>query len=138
LRYDITFIHSNADERSVRVVMTAAATGTGSVVLSVPAWTLGAFTSRAQSADLLGRLRARRDRSPRLGGETELDGSAVTVVSVMQGSSAASAGVKRGAEALRRGGALKFANDVSIEADPVASPKAIRIRNGILKAPTGG
>jgi predicted metalloprotease with PDZ domain len=46
--------------------------------------------------------------------------------------------VRRGAETLVLPGKLQFApGDVVIEADPMAKPKAVRIRNGILKGVTG-
>lgn len=119
-------------------------------------------------------LRARRDRVPRLGVVTQMDGDAIAVVSVQEGSSAAAAGVKpgdilisvgdiavndqqfgarmrakygasvegsplqiklrRGPDTLTLAGHLQFAaGDVVVEADPSAKPKAVRIREGILK-----
>jgi S1-C subfamily serine protease len=119
-------------------------------------------------------MRARRDRVPRLGVVTQMDGDAIVVVNVQEGSAAAAAGVKagdvlisvgdipvedqqfgakmrakygasiegaplpiklrRGPDALTLAGHLQFApGDVVVEADPLAKPKAVRIRNGILK-----
>jgi predicted metalloprotease with PDZ domain len=46
--------------------------------------------------------------------------------------------VRRGAETVMLAGKLQFAaGDVVLEADPLAKPKAVRIRNGILKGTTG-
>jgi predicted metalloprotease with PDZ domain len=46
--------------------------------------------------------------------------------------------VRRGGETVVLAGKLQFApGDVVIEADPAANPKAVRIRNGILKGTTG-
>jgi S1-C subfamily serine protease len=46
--------------------------------------------------------------------------------------------VRRGAETVLLAGKLQFAaGDVVLEADPLAKPKAVRIRNGILKGTTG-
>jgi predicted metalloprotease with PDZ domain len=46
--------------------------------------------------------------------------------------------VRRGTETLTLSGALQFApGDVAIEPDPAASPKAVRIRDGILKGIVG-
>jgi predicted metalloprotease with PDZ domain len=46
--------------------------------------------------------------------------------------------VRRGADTVVLAGKLQFApGDVMIEADPTAKPKAVRIRNGILKGATG-
>jgi len=46
--------------------------------------------------------------------------------------------VRRGAETVILPGKLQFApGDVVIEADPAAKPKAVKIRNGILKGTTG-
>ncbi|MGE5100609.1 MAG: PDZ domain-containing protein [Deltaproteobacteria bacterium] len=46
--------------------------------------------------------------------------------------------VRRGADTVTLPGKLQFApGDVMIEADPAAKPKAVRIRNGILKGTTG-
>jgi predicted metalloprotease with PDZ domain len=119
-------------------------------------------------------LRTRRDRVPRLGVVTQMDGDAIVVVNVQEGSAAAAAGVRpgdalisvgdiavedqqfgakmrakygasmegsplpiklrRGADTLTLAARLQFApGDVTVEPDPQASPKAIRIRDGILK-----
>jgi predicted metalloprotease with PDZ domain len=46
--------------------------------------------------------------------------------------------VRRGADTVVLPGKLQFApGDVMVEADPAAKPKAVRIRNGILKGATG-
>lgn len=46
--------------------------------------------------------------------------------------------VRRGTEELTLTAKLQFApGDVTLEADPAATPKAVRIRNGILKGTTG-
>jgi predicted metalloprotease with PDZ domain len=46
--------------------------------------------------------------------------------------------VRRGAETITLAGKLQFAaGDIVVEADPAAKPKAVRIRNGILKGTTG-
>ncbi|HEY4218176.1 MAG TPA: PDZ domain-containing protein [Gemmatimonadaceae bacterium] len=119
-------------------------------------------------------LRAHRDQVPRLGVVTQMQGDAIIVVNVQEGSSAAAAGVKagdllisvgdipvedqqfgakmrakygasmegspldiklrRGTDTLTLDGHLRFApGDVMVEPDPNATPKAIRIRDGILK-----
>ncbi|HEY5061247.1 MAG TPA: PDZ domain-containing protein, partial [Gemmatimonadaceae bacterium] len=124
-------------------------------------------------------LRARRDRVPRLGVVTQMDGDAIIVVNVQDGSSAALSGVRvgdvllsvgdigvmdqqfgaklrakygassegsplqikvrRGAETLTLAGKLQFAaGDAVVEPDPAATPRALRIRDGILKGTTGG
>ena len=46
--------------------------------------------------------------------------------------------VRRGAETLTLPGKLRFGpGDTMVEADPAATPKAARIRDGILKGTTG-
>jgi S1-C subfamily serine protease len=46
--------------------------------------------------------------------------------------------VRRGADMVVLAGKLQFAaGDVVVEADPAAKPKAVKIRNGILKGTTG-
>jgi predicted metalloprotease with PDZ domain len=46
--------------------------------------------------------------------------------------------VRRGADTVVLAGKLQFAaGDVVVEADPAAKPKAVKIRNGILKGTTG-
>jgi S1-C subfamily serine protease len=46
--------------------------------------------------------------------------------------------IRRGADTLVLAGKLQFAaGDVVLEADPAAKPKAVKIRNGILKGTTG-
>jgi S1-C subfamily serine protease len=46
--------------------------------------------------------------------------------------------VRRAGETITLAGKLQFGpGDVTIEPDPAASPKAVRIRNGILKGTTG-
>ena len=46
--------------------------------------------------------------------------------------------VRRGGETITLAGKLQFGpGDLTIEPDPAASPKAVRIRNGILKGTTG-
>jgi hypothetical protein len=46
--------------------------------------------------------------------------------------------VRRGTETLTLAGKLQFAaGDIVVEANPAASAKAVRIRNGILKGTTG-
>jgi len=123
-------------------------------------------------------LRARQEQVPRLGVLTSMDAEGIVVVNVVDGSSAAAAGVRpgdhlvsvgeipvadqdfgakmreryRGAAAgaplpikIRRGGQelsldgkLQFGpGEIVIEEDPSASPKAVRIRNGILRGTTG-
>lgn len=123
-------------------------------------------------------LRARRDRVPRLGVVTQMDGDAIIVVNVQDGSSAALGGVRvgdvllsvgdigvqdqqfgaklrakygassegsplqirvrRGAATLALPAKLQFAaGDAVVEPDPAAAPKALRIRDGILKGTTG-
>jgi predicted metalloprotease with PDZ domain len=124
-------------------------------------------------------LRARRDRVPRLGVVTQMDGDAIVVVNVQDGSSAALSGVRVGdvllsvgdigvqdqqfgaklrakygassegsplqikvrrrGETLTLAGKLQFApGDAVVEPDPATTPKALRIRDGILKGTTGG
>jgi predicted metalloprotease with PDZ domain len=123
-------------------------------------------------------LRARQERTPRLGVLTQQDASGIVVRDVAEGSTAAAAGVKpgdylvsigeipvddqqfgarmrakygasvegaplsikvrRGTETLTLAGALQFApGDVMIEPDPGAKPKALKIRDGILKGTVG-
>lgn len=43
VRYEVTFTHANGQERSVEVAMTFVPSGTAPVVLSLPAWTPGAY-----------------------------------------------------------------------------------------------
>jgi predicted metalloprotease with PDZ domain len=43
VRYDITFLRANAQQRAVDVTMTFATTGSAAVLLSLPAWTPGAY-----------------------------------------------------------------------------------------------
>jgi predicted metalloprotease with PDZ domain len=43
VRYDITFMRSNAQQRSIEVAMSFNTTGTSPVLLSLPAWTPGAY-----------------------------------------------------------------------------------------------
>ncbi|HTE48277.1 MAG TPA: PDZ domain-containing protein [Gemmatimonadaceae bacterium] len=43
VHYDVTFLRTNAERRSVDVTMTFATTGSGTVLLSLPAWTPGAY-----------------------------------------------------------------------------------------------
>ena len=45
VRYDVTYTRANAQQRSVEVAMTFAPSGTGTspIVLSLPAWTPGAY-----------------------------------------------------------------------------------------------
>jgi predicted metalloprotease with PDZ domain len=43
VHYDVTFMRANAQQRVVDVAMTFATTGTSPVVLSLPAWTPGAY-----------------------------------------------------------------------------------------------
>jgi predicted metalloprotease with PDZ domain len=122
-------------------------------------------------------LRARQERVPRLGVLTQQDANGILVANVVEGSSAADAGVKtgdylvsvgdivvddnqfgaklrarygtlaegsplpikvkRGGEVLTLAGKLQFgAGDTVVEADPSAPPKAVRIREGILKGRT--
>lgn len=123
-------------------------------------------------------LRMEKDHTPRLGVVSQMDGSTVIVVNVLEGSAAALAGVRpgdelvsvgdiavedqqfgarlrakygasaegsplairirRNGELLTLAGKLKFADDLMIEANPVAKPKAVRIRNGIMTGTTGG
>jgi predicted metalloprotease with PDZ domain len=123
-------------------------------------------------------MRARQERVPRLGVVSQMDGDAIVVTSIEEGSAAALAGVKvgdslisvgdipvedqqfgakmrakygasiegsplpikvkRGAEAITLSGKLHFApGEVMVEANPAATPKATRIRDGILKGTTG-
>ena len=43
VRYDVTFMHSNAQQRVIDVAMSFNTTGTSPVLLSLPAWTPGAY-----------------------------------------------------------------------------------------------
>ncbi|MGH7622941.1 MAG: hypothetical protein ACREMU_11420, partial [Gemmatimonadaceae bacterium] len=43
MRYDVTFMRSNGDLRMVGVAMSFTTTGTGPVLLSLPAWTPGDY-----------------------------------------------------------------------------------------------
>jgi len=43
VHYDVTFMRANGEQRAVDVAMTFAPTGAGPVVLSLPAWTPGAY-----------------------------------------------------------------------------------------------
>ncbi|MEP6492704.1 MAG: PDZ domain-containing protein [bacterium] len=43
VHYDVTFLHANAERRSVDVTMTFATAGSATVLLSLPAWTPGAY-----------------------------------------------------------------------------------------------
>jgi predicted metalloprotease with PDZ domain len=43
VRYDVMFMRANGEERAVEVSMTLATAGTGPVLLSLPAWTPGAY-----------------------------------------------------------------------------------------------
>src|SRR3569833_2830757 len=43
VRYDVTFMRSNAQARQIEVAMTFATTSSSPVVLSLPAWTPGAY-----------------------------------------------------------------------------------------------
>jgi S1-C subfamily serine protease len=122
-------------------------------------------------------LRVRQERVPRLGVLTQQDANGVVVANVVDGGSAAAAGVKsgdylvsvgdivvedqqfgaklrakygvmpegtpfmikvrRGADTLSLAGKLQFGpGDTVVEASPSASPKAVRIREGILKGTT--
>lgn len=122
-------------------------------------------------------LRARQERVPRLGVLTQQDANGVLVASVVDGGSAAVAGVKpgdylvavgdiivddqqfgaklrakysampegsplmikvrRGTDTIPLAGKLQFGpGDTVVETSPSATPKAIRIREGILKGTT--
>jgi len=106
-------------------------------------------------------MRTRQERVPRLGVMTQPDPTGVMVANVQEGSSAANAGVKPGDYLISvgdipvedqqfgakmrakygasvEGSALQIkVRDVVLEADPAAKPKAVKIRNGIVKGTTG-